>query len=159
MATTTLFLMRHGPAEDDSPDGDFGRRLTAAGDATVQQVLERQRDELANVQRVLTSPLKRAWQTAERVTQRVGLQHGPWAAEALASGGGPDAMVDEILVHTDVHTLLVVGHMPDLCTLSYRLLADAKQTVSFKPAAIARVDFAQAVARQSGTLAWYTAPE
>src|ERR1051325_10335897 len=68
-----LYIMRHGPAEDAAPSGrDFDRSLSESGRArttAVARELER-RDE--RPVRILSSPLRRAVQTADIVAGVLG---------------------------------------------------------------------------------------
>ncbi|AKT38628.1 SixA phosphatase family protein [Chondromyces crocatus] len=118
-----LYVMRHGPAEDRSATGrDADRALTAEGKGRVQAValhLQGQRGSTSTL-RILSSPLRRARETAEimagvlQEAERVGASElGPELREELAL----DADLPQTLrlaseaLGTGVDTLLV-GHAP-----------------------------------------------
>ena len=113
----TLFVMRHGPAEDDSPSGhDFDRALTAPGRERVVRVaqeLERQR-KMPRV--ILSSPLVRALQTAELVAQIVRPTEPVRVRREIAPGGDLRGLLFE-LVRAGTPGVMVVGHEPDVSSV------------------------------------------
>lgn len=119
-----LYVMRHGPAEDDSADGlDSSRALTVAGRDRVRAVAKHlaQLDEAPKS--VVSSPLVRALQTAEIVHLTLGVDRAVEANTALSPRG--DAY--EFVAHAAKQgrkRLMVVGHEPDLSILCARLLGD-----------------------------------
>ena len=121
-----LYVMRHGPAEDRAPTGrDFDRALTPAGREVVARsaraLHEARRPLGLRPFRVLSSPLRRARETAEIVAAlgspapRVEL-HDDLAADA----GVPLRLVRE-LAAAGVDVLLV-GHQPIVEQLGGELL-------------------------------------
>src|SRR4051812_39406226 len=65
-----LYVMRHGPAEDDAPTGrDAVRVLSAAGRERVRQVAQALTDGGEFPFSILSSPLARALETAEIVAE------------------------------------------------------------------------------------------
>lgn len=111
-----LTLVRHGdalPARPGEPDGarslsERGRReaLTAA-----RFLLYRE----ASLERILTSPLRRAVETATPIAEAFGRRPEPvpW----LASGARPDDLAQE-LTTIEVLRVALVGHAPDLGLLA-----------------------------------------
>jgi phosphohistidine phosphatase len=99
-----IWLLRHGDAEDGSPD--FDRRLTDKGERQARTAGEALRKLGVRIDACLASPKLRAAETARlaceplavEVTLESALEGGPFDAEALAAG------------HTNV---LLVGHDPD----------------------------------------------
>jgi phosphohistidine phosphatase len=100
-----LWLLRHGDAEEGSPDAERkltekGRRQSTAAGAALAALG-------VNLEACLASPKVRAAQTAELACETLGVEPelepklagGPFDAEALAAGLG-----DEVLL---------VGHDPD----------------------------------------------
>ncbi len=124
-----LWLLRHGDAEDGSPDAE--RRLTEKGrkqSRTAGAAL----DALGvSLDACLTSPKVRAAQSAELACEEQGidvevepeLAGGPFDAEALAAGLGEDVML--------------VGHDPDF-SMAVRALTGAQ--VSMKKGGLAGID-------------------
>ena len=126
-----LVLLRHGIAEprqagQDHPD----RPLTAAGRQRTQQVMAALVQRGLRLDRLLTSPYRRALQTAEL---------------ALAAGLAPELAVDEGLKPGGpLQTLLpvfdgrlgLVGHEPDLGDLACALLRCAPGALVLKKAGV-----------------------
>jgi phosphohistidine phosphatase len=120
-----LYVMRHGPAEDQSASGVDGERaLTAAGRERVRAVARRLVEEGEEPSQVVTSPLVRAVQTAEIVAlgTKLGERGGTiTVARELAPGGSAVAFARR-LAAAGVKRILFVGHEPDLSNLVAGLL-------------------------------------
>jgi phosphohistidine phosphatase len=100
-----LWLLRHGNAEDGSPDAE--RKLTEKGREQSRAAGAALAALGVKLEACLTSPKVRAAQTAELACEGLGVEHqlepklagGPFDPEALAAGLGDD--------------VLLVGHDPD----------------------------------------------
>src|SRR4051812_26429475 len=117
-----LYIMRHGPAEDQASSGrDFDRRLTPAGRERTRLVAKElgRRDE--SPKRILASPLARTLETAEVVIQALELDLAPEARDELAPGGNASALVRELL-RMGAKRVMLVGHEPDVSALGAELL-------------------------------------
>ena len=123
-----LYVMRHGPAEDRAPTGrDFDRVLTAAGREVVARsarALHAGRRSLGGRLRLLSSPLRRARETAEIVAS---ILVPPLAVELhddlAADAGLPrDLVADVAAAGADA---LLVGHQPIVEQLVGELLHPA----------------------------------
>ena len=138
-----LYVMRHGPAEDDAPTGrDADRVLSAAGRERVRAVAQALLDEDESPFAILSSPLARALDTAEIVAEVTQLSRRARESEkAQLSGatGGVEirrelgmgieklALLAE-LVRASRKRVMVVGHEPDLSMLVTSLSGDRKST-------------------------------
>jgi phosphohistidine phosphatase len=117
-----LYIMRHGPAEDQAPTGrDFDRRLTIRGRERTRLVAKElgRRDE--SPKRILASPLARTVETAEIVIDTLDLDFAPEVRDELAPGGNAFALIRE-LVREGAKRVMLVGHEPDVSLLSAQLL-------------------------------------
>jgi phosphohistidine phosphatase len=130
----TLYLLRHGIAEDVAPSGrDEDRRLTATGRA-------RMRDEAAGMQAldlafdtILTSPLPRAAETAAVVAAAFPKGATPREVAELAAGVSAPAMLRALGHHVRRDgTVLVVGHEPGLSRLASLLLTGSIDGLGMK---------------------------
>jgi len=100
-----IWLLRHGDAEDGSPDTD--RPLTDKGRGQARAAGKALKALGVELDACLTSPKVRAVDTARLVCEQLGVEPqlepklagGPFDAEALAAGLGDD--------------VLMVGHDPD----------------------------------------------
>jgi phosphohistidine phosphatase len=99
-----IWLLRHGDAEQGSPD--FDRRMTKKGERQASTAGEALRKLGVRIDACLASPKLRAAETARlaceplgvEVTLEPALEGGPFDPEALAAGRGE---------------VLLVGHEPD----------------------------------------------
>jgi phosphohistidine phosphatase len=150
-----LLLLRHGIAEERSPDrADAGRALTPAGIRRTTAVLQRLVALDLQCQRLLTSPLLRARQTAE-LAVAAGLAPELAQAEALAPEGDPWPLLSW---PSGVDRLALVGHEPDLGQLASALIGAAPGAVELKKAGIALLRIDAAGPRPSGRLRLLIAP-
>ncbi|MCP9858702.1 MULTISPECIES: histidine phosphatase family protein [unclassified Cyanobium] len=138
--TWELLLLRHGIAEERSPTRtDAGRELTAAGRARTRAVLERANRLGLRADRLFSSPLARAWQTAE-IARMVGLAPAIELAQALEPGGDPLPLLQGWLTQGGASPscrLLLVGHEPDLGLLASRLLGAPPGAIALRKAGLA----------------------
>lgn len=121
MPAMKLYVMRHGPAEDDSPTGrDADRALTASGRDRTRSVARALVDGEEAPLAILSSPLVRAVQTAEIVAAACGVERVEVRRE-MSPGGDALGLVAE-LVRAERKRVMVVGHEPDLSMLVHRLV-------------------------------------
>lgn len=112
-----LYLIRHGIAEERSPDLEEEKReLTAKGREKTQKVAERLYELGLQFELILTSPLARAKQTAE-ILQTCGLSSQIEVSSHLSPEGDfclwLNWLEQKQMLNTDLQ-LAVVGHEPDL---------------------------------------------
>jgi phosphohistidine phosphatase len=151
-----LYLLRHGVAEDggaQTPDAE--RALTTEGRRKLRQVLESAAAAGLAPSLILTSPLKRAVQTAEVARDVLKYKQEPLRTKALAPGATVQQVWDEIRRHRDAPALLLVGHNPLFSDLSGYLLGSSDLQVDFKKGAILRIDVDHFAHRPKGVLRWY----
>ena len=136
-----LLLLRHGIAEDYRPgDDDAGRALTARGRERSRAVLARLASLGFRADRLLSSPLRRARQTAE-LAVRAGLAEALELAEALAPAADPLDCLPRWLVSLappegQRPRLLLVGHEPDLSLLACRLIGAPAGAIELRKAGL-----------------------
>jgi len=120
-----LDVLRHGEAEPAGPAGDAGRALSTAGIRAMAELAERLAAENWRPDRIFSSPLMRARQTAEIVR---GAAPGAPAIELLdellAESEPVDALAAlEAIGAGDGHVLLVT-HQPLAGRLAARLTGE-----------------------------------
>jgi len=109
-----LFVIRHAVAEDAEPGReDAGRALTGAGKAKLRQAVRGLRALDVRFERILTSPWKRAAQTAELLAPIA--TGAPIATDLLAQPPRPELLA---LLAERNETIAVVGHEPWLGELA-----------------------------------------
>lgn len=156
----TLYLMRHGIAEDAGPGlSDAQRALTAEGVVKTRRVALGLAGLGVRPDVILASPLRRAAETAAIVAEILGpaqVTNYP----ALAAGATPDAILDGLRPWRRSQQVLLVGHQPDLGALaSYLLTGSAERThLPFKKAAVAAIAIGDLPPTSVGTLEWFLPP-
>ncbi len=153
-----IYILRHGIADEPKsgvPDAD--RALTDTGREKLRAVLEQAHDVGVKPSLILTSPYKRAAQTAH-IAGQVLRCHKINETEILVPGGSPKAVWETICTHRREHALLIAGHEPLLgMTVGYLLGAPALQ-VDLKKAALVRIDLDSFGAAPRGILKWMLTP-
>jgi phosphohistidine phosphatase len=115
-----LFLLRHADAEPNA-GSDEARRLTEKGREQAKKVGRFMDAHELQLSLVLTSPVRRAHETAQIVVDqmRSELIIAPW----LACGMHPEAAVQELEAYRSQTSVMLVGHEPDFSQLCAHLLA------------------------------------
>lgn len=146
MAEVELILLRHGIAEPrESGVQDGARALTAEGRQRTQRICQRAVELGLKASELLTSPLLRAYQTAE-IAVGAGLAPRLSCHEGLAPGADPLPLLQQVCVQGHGHSprrLILVGHEPDLGFLACSLLAAPPGAVVLKKAGIAMLRWDQ----------------
>jgi phosphohistidine phosphatase len=120
-----LYVMRHGPAEENASSGvDGDRALTPAGRERVGNVADALLAASEEPLLIATSPLVRAVQTAEIVAIRtnIGRRDGTVRVHRELSPQGDAAKLAHQLAAEGAKRVMLVGHEPDLSTLVVALL-------------------------------------
>jgi phosphohistidine phosphatase len=147
-----IYILRHAIAEEakaGQPDSD--RRLTKEGREKLQRILSTARRAGVRPDVVLSSPYRRALETAEAAHQVLGLQERILQTDVLTPGYTPDRVWEEIRLHRDAAQILLVGHEPQLSSVVQFLTGGR---VEMKKGAMARVDVESAGPRAAGWLVW-----
>lgn len=134
-----LYLIRHGLAgERGTYENDDERPLTKEGQSKTRKVAIRLKELELQFDRILTSPLIRARQTAE-ILKSVGLSNQLEECKALA----PDGDINDWLtsynswISTASKPLALVGHQPDLGNWAELLIwGQSKEVLILKKAGI-----------------------
>ncbi len=110
-----ICLLRHAEAEPYQKD-DFSRRLTGKGKTQAGRVGEFLARHTITPDLILTSPVLRARETAEIVSQKLGnidLTEVSW----LACGMSPETALAELAAYAPFQSMMIVGHEPDFSAL------------------------------------------
>lgn len=127
LAGMLLYVMRHGPAEDDSPTGrDADRALTHSGRDRTRAVARALVEADERPRLIVSSPLVRACQTADIVALACGVETVDIRRD-LAPGGAAARLVAGLL-REGHDRVMIVGHEPDLSTLVLTLTGHALET-------------------------------
>jgi phosphohistidine phosphatase len=150
-----LYLLRHGIAEDRSSTGrDADRKLTDEGRDKLRDVLERAHRAGVNPSLIISSPLKRALETAEIAAHELGYEGRILRSDALVPESTPSKLWAELRDHADAASILLAGHEPLFSHTTAWMLGSTRAMVHFRKAAIVSIDFASLGAEPRGILQW-----
>jgi len=119
-----VVLLRHGIAEDKSTDKpDEERRLTREGNEKMKRVAKALAKMLPDHVAIYSSPLVRAYETAEWMAQAYDDRIHISTTAALAPGHDPGEFRDLLRRAGDFRCAYFAGHEPHLTTLMLALTA------------------------------------
>jgi phosphohistidine phosphatase len=148
-----IYLLRHGIAEDGYPDAQ--RALTDEGKEKLRRVLKRSG---AKPSLILSSPYRRALETAQIAAGVFGYTDEIEPAQSLTPDGSPTAVWDEIRGRKAESAILLASHEPLMsATVAYFLGAPGVH-VDMKKAALVRIDVERFGPHPLGVLKWMLVP-
>jgi len=166
-----LYLMRHADAgvPRDNPILDAKRGLVKEGKQQCMLMAGVLTALKAQIDVIISSPLKRARQSAQFVATEIGFESPIEICPALAPDGDYAAFQQMISKHSSREGVLVIGHNPNLHQFIAKLIsgngngngysstnsnAGTGGTIRLRKAAIARVD----MSRHPSQLQWLIDP-
>lgn len=159
-----LLLIRHAQAADRDdalyPD-DALRPLVAEGRKVQRRMCRRMRKRGLVPQAVLSSPWKRAWQTARIVAREAGLAKGDRVScPALAADPDLEAIAQAVGPRGDDEVVALVGHEPWMSELASLLLTGSPTRLGlrFPKSAVVGIR-TSALAPANGQLAFFLTPK
>ena len=159
MASTFIYLVRHGLAAEQGPDypNDDDRPLTDEGIARLRTQALGMRELRVRLDRVLTSPLLRAAQTAEVLAAGVGCEVPLVPVDALRPGGRYDALMAALGRLGGDRSVALVGHMPSMGDIAARLIG-ATEPLPFKKGAACCIEVDGLPPARADQLHWFLPP-
>jgi phosphohistidine phosphatase len=156
-----LLLIRHAeaaPLGEEGNQDDAERPLTAAGRAQCKPLAEALQRLGVRLDRIATSPLLRARQTAEELLAHWGTPLPELdLCEALAPGAKPRKLA-RYLWKKGAGSIALVGHMPDLAEHAAWLIGSKKAQLEIGKAGAAFIECEKLPAKGSGSLTWLVTP-
>lgn len=153
-----IYILRHGIAEEGkagSPDAQ--RALTDPGREKLRAVLDRARGAGVRPSLILTSPYKRAVQTAQMAGHVLGC-HKIVESHVLQPGSTPKAVWEAICARHREPAVLLAGHEPLLGLATAYLLGVPALQVDLKKGALVRIDQDGFGGAPRGVLKWMLTP-
>lgn len=152
-----LYFLRHGLAgsRKDWRGDDFLRPLTRKGMKNMVRQADTFADLDLNLDLIITSPLARAFQTADIVADELKLGERLVQDERLSPGFGIDDLEQVLNEHAGAENLMLVGHEPDFSQTISALIGGCR--VVCKKGGLARVDIFSTDPLQ-GELVWLIPP-
>jgi phosphohistidine phosphatase len=154
-----IYLLRHGIAEEPRsglPDPE--RALTGEGRDKLRRVLKRARAAGVGPSLILSSPYRRALETADVAVEVLGYGGKVVRTRALTPEASPLAVWEEIRARKDEPAILLASHEPLMSGLAAFLLRSPALQVDMKKAALVRVDCDGFGPEARGVLKWMLTP-
>jgi phosphohistidine phosphatase len=153
-----LYFLRHGLADD---------RAGWLADDTQRPLTKEGKDKMAleakafirlslSLDSIVSSPLVRAFQTAQIVAQHLDMADKLTQDERLAPGFDLQKLSEVLAAYPGVETVMLVGHEPDFSETISELIGGGR--VVCKKGGLARVDVTSQLPL-SGELAWLMPPK
>jgi phosphohistidine phosphatase len=155
-----LYLVRHAIAEESSSTGrDADRALTREGEAKMRRVAQGLRAIEVRLDLILTSPYRRAAETADVLAAALGGVERRALAE-LAAAGDIGALLAALRPYRQVEAIALVGHQPDLGHLASHIMTGSPDLcpLPFKKGGVACLEIASPRGNLRGDLAWFMTP-
>ena len=154
-----IYLLRHGIAEDAKPGHpDAERPLTAEGRDKLHRVLVRARAAGLDPSLILSSPYRRACETATVAAEVLAYKGEIVRTPALVPESSPFDAWEEIRHRKAERAILLSSHEPLMSSLVAFLLDSPALHVDMKKAALVRIDCERFGPRAAGVLKWMLTP-
>lgn len=157
-----LVLIRHGKAFDRDPvqwPDDHRRPLTKAGRREMERVGQALRGLGIRIDQVYSSPLVRAWQTAEALREGDPNLPEPREADWLGESFGNEEALRTLQSASQESTVGFVGHEPDFSQFAALLIGAPFGSVEVKKGSLVGVRFDRVAAPGSGILEFLFPPK
>ena len=134
-----LYVMRHGDAEVNNFDlDDFERDLSESGSKKVKEVAQRFAQKADTIELLVTSPAKRAFNTAKLWRLHSGMaEHNVRTDSRIYRAKSPDLLRLIGSIDEGVNNLMLIGHNPGITDLVSDLVRD--RTISIPTSGIVRL--------------------
>jgi phosphohistidine phosphatase len=154
----TCYFVRHGAAiaPGEWRGSDFDRPLTEKGRENTARVGRRLAKLGIRLERIVSSPLLRALQTASILASALDAEDRVVEDVRLADGFSPSRLAEMLRDRASGETIMFVGHEPTMSATAGQIVGGA--SIDFKKGAIACVELTDARA-PAGTLRWLAPPK
>jgi phosphohistidine phosphatase len=155
-----LYILRHGKAgqASDNP-GDSSRKLNKAGRFETRTAGRWMKKKKIRFDCIATSPLARAYQTAEIVAKSLDLKDRLEVWDELTPGGDPDTLCYHASQAGKDTSVILVGHEPDLSDLIGRIVSRGKgASLVLAKGGLAKIRNFSFDDKPSGELQWLLTP-
>jgi phosphohistidine phosphatase len=156
-----LFVLRHGEAGKTIPSGssDSKRPLTVAGEKEIVIISKALGKMGVRLDVILTSPLKRARQTADIVAKEFKAQNKVRQMRELSPEGHKKALYQNLSSFKEGTSILLVGHSPYLSEMVSEIVSDDSSVrLDLKKGGIVRIRVTAAAPKLKGELRWLISP-
>jgi phosphohistidine phosphatase len=157
-----LYLLRHAQALNIGEQGsqtDEERPLSDEGRRQAELVADAVKRFGLKFDQVLTSPLRRATETAQELCRRLGLPEAVLASCAQLEPGVSSKKLMKRLRSLEANEVVLVGHAPDLGEHAAWLVGSKRCQLEIAKAGLAAIRCDAPPRKGVGTLTWLLTPE
>jgi phosphohistidine phosphatase len=155
-----IYILRHGLAQEAHGGmRDADRPLTPEGTKKLLPVLRRARAIDVQPPVILTSPYRRARETAQVAAEALRGEPKLVESRALTPESSPELVWDEIRNHKSDRQIMIVGHEPLLSSVYSYLLGAALLQIDVKKGSLGRIDVDRFTGQPRGILRWLIHPK
>ena len=137
-----VYLVRHGIAEPHGATEDADRALTPKGKLRMAEEAKGLRDLKINPEVILTSPLRRAMETATIIAEQLGAIKLEQLSELAQGFSGPTEVLAALRPYESLKEVLLVGHQPSLGEMASFMLTGSMNgcAIEFKKGGVICLD-------------------
>ena len=160
-----LFLFRHGEAGKRLQSGskDFDRPLTSIGQKEIENISISLKKLNINFDRIITSPLKRAHQTAIIISNVFAMEDRVEDWGELKPEGNRLELYKKLSQLKSDSSLLIIGHHPYLTEMIGNLIfdydSDNGPRIILKKSGLAKIVVTSLMPTMKGELRWLLSPK
>jgi phosphohistidine phosphatase len=161
-----LYLLRHGVAgrrmaiSTGQNSGDLP--LTIAGREEITVLATSLKHLNLKFDAIISSPLKRALQTAKIIAKTLVMEKRMSIWNELAPEGNRSKLYDRLNQYTRESTILMVGHQPYFTNIIYDMIFQKRVNhvgqINLKKAGLAKIRVISLIPNTSGELRWLLTP-
>lgn len=155
-----IYFLRHAEAidyETETVTSDDLRYITPNGRKVTRAVAKFLREELINLDKIFTSPLIRAVQTAEIFAVRLKFKGDVELVNEMKNESTIASLQDLIKKNSKLDSVILVGHEPKMSNLVKAFSNMKDLTFDFKKSGVCLIDFD--TASEQGEFIWYLNPK
>jgi len=156
-----LFILRHAIAVQRGvgsyPQDD--RPLTEAGIEKMERAAQGILKIIPKLDMILTSPMKRASQTAEIVARTLRCSDRVTVTESLLPGMTFPGVVATLRKYQSAMDVMIVGHEPDLSHFVSSLTGAREVMIEFKKGSLCCLDVTLMARAARGIILWHLTPK
>ena len=157
-----LYIIRHADAQplgEGGIENDGDRPLTAMGRAQCGPLAKALQGNGVVLERLVTSPLLRARQTAEEMLEHLSSPTPELHTCDHLAPGGKRRKLTRFLRGLGAQSVAIVGHMPDLGLYASWLIGSKKVQIDLAKAGAACIHFEDKPDKAEGVLTWLVTPQ
>lgn len=157
-----VYFMRHGIAQakdDPKIESDDERELTKKGAKRARKVAKGLRALNIPFDRIVTSPLPRARETADIVAKIFDMKEQVEEAEELKPEASIERLAARLIEYRDCQELLLVGHQPFLGKAASLLLCRSESAeIDLKKGGVCCIELNELDMKKPGVFRWMLTP-